>query len=283
MSRTVREAPTAPADDATVPTRLVVPLDGSDFAARAVPVACGFAARFGAEVVAVTTPQSLDARADETPAWLAELAAQPWDVPLRTVVALADDPATAVANQVAEGPGAAVCMATHARGPIGSTALGNVARDVLRRAGVPVLLVGRHCEVDGHRQGPMVVAHDGSAAADAVVAPARVWAAACGVPLVLVHVYHPLDAETPTNPAGAVLAARDHLGRDTRLEVVPGSFPAGVIRDLAHELDASAIAVGTHGHTGSAEVAMGRVASWVARESACPVLAVRSTTLDAAH
>jgi nucleotide-binding universal stress UspA family protein len=75
------------------------------------------------------------------------------------------------------------------------------------------------------------------------------------------------------------VAAADQLGAGTRMEVVAGSFPAGTIRDLAHELDASAIAVSTHGSTAAAEVAMGRVASWVARESASPVLAVRPSTL----
>jgi len=274
---TDRPARPAPALGAT-PKRLVVPLDGSDFATRAVPVACRFAAAFGAEVVALTTPQSLDAASD-TPAWMADLAASTWDAPLRTVVALAGDPATAVADHVADRSGAAVCMATHARGAIGSTALGNVAQDVLRRAAVPVLLVGRHCEVDVDRHGPFVVAHDGSRAADAVLAPARAWAAACGVPLVLVHVYHPLDREMPAHPEAALVAAADQLGAGTRMEVLAGSFPAGTIRDLAHELDASAIAVSTHGCTAAAEVAMGRVASWVARESASPVLAVRPTTL----
>ncbi len=269
---------TATASASAVPTRLVVPLDGSDFASRAVPVACRFAAVFGAEVVAITTPHSLDGALD-TPAWMIDLAARTWGAPMRTVVALAGDPATAVADQVAEGPGAAVCMATHARGPVGSTALGNVAQDVLRRAGVPVLLVGRHCEVDVDRHGPIVVPHDGSRAADAVLGPARVWADACGVPLVLVHVYHPLDRETPVHPEAALVAAADQLGAGTRMEVVAGSFPAGSIRDLAHELDASAIAVATQGSTAAPDVAMGRVASWVARESASPVLAVRPPTL----
>jgi nucleotide-binding universal stress UspA family protein len=262
---------------AAVPTRLVIPLDGTDFAARAVPVACRFAVAFGAQVVAITTPQSLDGARD-TPAWMADLAARSWPAPMRTVVAHAGDPVTAVADQVAEAPGAAVCMATHARGAIGSLALGNVAQDVLRRAGVPVLLVGHHCEVDVDRHGPIVVAHDGSLAADAVVGAARVWADACGVPVVLVHVYHPLDRETPSHPEAALVAAADELGPGTRMEVVAGSFPAGTIRDVAHELDASAIAVSTHGCTAAAEVAMGRVASWVTRESASPVLTVRPST-----
>jgi nucleotide-binding universal stress UspA family protein len=265
---------------AKVPNTLVVPLDGSDFAVRAVPVARRFAAAFGGEVVAVTTRHSIERSArDETPAWLAALVTEPSDVPLRAVVAPTTEPGDAVVAEVAAHPGAAVCMATHARGAIVSGALGNVAQDIVRRAGVPVLLVGRHCAIDNPTRGPVVVAHDGSAAADAVLAPARAWAHACDVPLVLVYAYHPLDAATPVRPDAVLEDACDRLGPSARLEVVAASFAAGAIRDLAHELDASLVALATHGRTGAASVSMGRVASWVTRESSCPVLVVRPPAL----
>ena len=171
-------------------------------------------------------------------------------------------------------------MATHARGPIGSGALGNVAQDVVRRVATPVLLVGRHCSVEERTGGPVVVAHDGSAAADAVLAPARAWAHAADVPLVLVYAYHPLDASTKVHPDDALATARRTLGPSARLEVVASSFAPGAIRDLAHELDASLVALATHGESGRAAVCMGRVASWVTRESPCPVLVVRPPELS---
>lgn len=271
----------ADARTAEVPRTLIVPVDGSDFAARAMPVARGFAARFGADVVALTTPHSLErATWTETPAWLRALVAEPSPVPVRSVVADTMEATDAVVAEVAAHPATAVCMATHARGTVGSTALGNVAQEVVRRVGTPVLLVGRHCRVDEEPAGgPIVVAHDGSTAADAVLGAARTWARACDVPLVLLHVYHPLDTASPARP-DAVLDACRRLGPSTRLEVAAASFSAGAIRDLAHELDASAIAMATHGRTGAAAVSMGRVASWVTRESACPVLVVRPTDLS---
>jgi nucleotide-binding universal stress UspA family protein len=61
---------------------------------------------------------------------------------------------------------------------------------------------------------------------------------------------------------------------------MPGSFPAGSIRDLAHELDASMIAMSTHGHTGATSSEMGSVTAWVARESTCPVLTIRPPQLE---
>jgi nucleotide-binding universal stress UspA family protein len=285
--REVRSAATSATSDSTpadgrdhVPSTLVVPLDGSDYAARAMPVARDFAARFDAEVVVVTTPHSIDRSTwGELPAWLAELVAAPAAVPVRGVVADTMEPADAVLAELAARPDAAVCMATHARGALGSGALGNVAREIVDRAGAAVVLVGRHCQVERPAQGPVVVAHDGSHAADAVLAPARAWALGCGLALVLVHAHHPLDAATPTHPDAVFDDACRTLGPDTRLEIVSASFAAGAIRDLAHELDASLIALATHGHSGAAAVSMGRVASWVIRESGCPVLAVRPTDL----
>jgi nucleotide-binding universal stress UspA family protein len=98
------------------------------------------------------------------------------------------------------------------------------------------------------------------------------------VPLVLVHAYQALDAAS-ARPDAVLEDACRHLGPSARLEVVAASFAAGAIRDLAHELDASLLALATHGQTGAAAVPMGRVASWVTRESPCPVLAVRPTRL----
>jgi nucleotide-binding universal stress UspA family protein len=259
-----------------VPGTLVVPLDGSDYAERALPVARRFAAAFGADVTALTTPHSLDRTTwDETPAWLTAIVTEPSPVPVRGVVVPMLDPADAVQAEVTAHAGAAVCMATHARGPIGSGALGNLAQDVVRRVEVPVLLVGRHCDVDDLTDGPVVVAHDGSSAADAVLATARAWAHARDLPIVVVTVRRPLDGGMPAQHDRAIDEACRRLGPDARLEVVTASFAPGAIRDLAHELDASLIALTTHGHGAPGHFCVGRVASWVTRESACPVLLVR--------
>ncbi len=264
---------TADGADARVPTTIVVPLDGSDFSMRAVPVARRFGARLAAEVVAVTTPQTLDDDLRcEPPGWSAALG-------VRLVVSAADDPVDAVQSVVSDSVPAAVCMATHARGAVGSVTLGNTAQRVVREVGVPVLLVGSSCEVDHDAVGPLVVAHDGSSAADAVLAPARAWAHVCGVPIVLVYGYHPLDVIGADAPA--VRAAREVLGPDTRYEAVPTSFAAGVVCDVARAIDAVAIAVSTHGQTGAPHVSMGRVASWITRESRCPVLTTRPPALPA--
>jgi nucleotide-binding universal stress UspA family protein len=269
-----------PSSPTLVPSTFVVPLDGSDFSLRALPIASRFAARFDADVVALTTPMTVTGGdRSAMPDWLAELVHDDRYAGLRAIVAEQDDPVDAVSALVAAHPDSVVCMATHARGVIGTAALGSVAQHVVREVGVPVLLVGPHCAEPASEQGPIVVSHDGSQAADAVLAPARAWAHRLDVALVLVHVYHPLDVPSAQDPTGAIRPALELLGPGARAEVVASSFPPGVIRDLAHELDACAIAMSTHGRTGAARIVMGNVASWVTRESPCPVLAVRPAGL----
>jgi nucleotide-binding universal stress UspA family protein len=58
-------------------------------------------------------------------------------------------------------------------------------------------------------------------------------------------------------------------------EYVPGE-----IVELAETLDASMIAMGTHGRTGLARVALGSVTMAVAHRAPCPVLTVRPAHLD---
>lgn len=54
--------------------------------------------------------------------------------------------------------------------------------------------------------------------------------------------------------------------------------PAGEILDLAKEVGADLIFVGTHGYTGLKHLVMGSVAERVVREAGCPVMVVRAKT-----
>ncbi len=68
----------------------------------------------------------------------------------------------------------------------------------------------------------------------------------------------------PGNPA---------IEMDTRIEE---GNPAGVILDVARELGAELIVLGTHGRTGLARAIMGSVAEEVVRKARCPVVVVKS-------
>ena len=55
----------------SMPRTFVVPLDGSDFAARALPIAAELGARFDAGLVLATVPTTLEAKARAVrPRWL---------------------------------------------------------------------------------------------------------------------------------------------------------------------------------------------------------------------
>ena len=66
-------------------------------------------------------------------------------------------------------------------------------------------------------------------------------------------------------------AAATQLG-GAPVEILASSFPAGAIREYAHEVDASLLALSTRGSTGTLTASTGRTATWVVRESPCAVL-----------
>lgn len=75
-------------------------------------------------------------------------------------------------------------VGTRGLGAVMGALLGSVSRGILHDAGCPVAVI----RSDQHRAGPVVVAHDGSEAAEAAVDEAADLAAAWGIALRVVHV-----------------------------------------------------------------------------------------------
>jgi nucleotide-binding universal stress UspA family protein len=264
----------------SVPRTFVVPLDGSDFAARAIPVAAALGARFDAGLVLATVPTTLDAEMRAVrPRWLDDAANAVRTARVEVAVVDADDPAAGVIGLLRDRGDAGLVMATHGRGVVGTAALGGVAQEIVRAAVVPVLLVGRACDEHPGWGGPVLVCHDGSAAASAALAPAQVWAAALGLPIEAVHVFHPLDVSIAEASDAAIDATRAVLGPDVRSHVLRSYRPADAIHDVAEEVGASLVVMSTHGRTGLARVALGSVTTEVVRTSLCPVLVTRPPVL----
>jgi nucleotide-binding universal stress UspA family protein len=112
-----------------------------------------------------------------------------------------------------------------------------------------------------------------------------------GARLVILHVLPPtiiygeLVPVPPTPPDDYLpkmweafhrLEAADPRARELRVEarVVEGA-PADAIREIAEEVGASLIVMGTHGRTGLSRLLMGSVAEEVLRKAACPVMTVK--------
>jgi nucleotide-binding universal stress UspA family protein len=271
----------APETASLAPKTFVVPLDGSDFANRAVPLTADLTQRFGADMVLMTAPTALDHQAtDPPPVWLQAVVDDVGGAPIETVVAGTNDPVAAMLALLDSHPDPVIAMATHGRGVLGTAALGGVAQEIVRCADVPMLLFGKHCVPWPRWSGPVLVCHDGSPAADAVLAPASTWARTLDLPIAVVHVFHPLDVPTAEAPTAAIQGALDALGPDTDVHVVRNYSAADGIHAVAERLSASLVVTSTHGRTGLARVVLGSVATEVVRNSRCPVLIARPRDLD---
>lgn len=106
-----------------------------------------------------------------------------------------------------------------------------------------------------------------------------------------IHVVHVLPFMIPTEP-GVVWATIDDAGRirhalesmsnmvseqqfgNVVLDVRLGD-PGQVVADLAEQLDAELIVIGSHGRTGLTRLVLGSVAERVTRLAHCPVLVVK--------
>jgi nucleotide-binding universal stress UspA family protein len=146
-------------------SRILVPVDGNSEAEAAIPFAAEVAKRFGATVILMeVTPgygQIIGATAAESfgasgsvqaaadIAVAAEAAASAYLDALRskfgaasweTVVSEGNN-ATAIVEKAADAKADLIVMATHGRSGLKRLFLGSVAEDVIRHAGIPVLVV----------------------------------------------------------------------------------------------------------------------------------------------
>lgn len=261
-----------------MPKTLLVPLDGSLDAERALPVAEALADRFDADIVLMAAQLDGEVPTDRIETAMISVHAHGARVEIVRSVSV-PDALRAVADDASE---PIVCMATHARAGLGHALFGSVAEDVVRGLEIPAVLVGPACSPAVRLEGPLLVCIDGSAESNVIVPIARDWALALGTGVVLVHVFHPLDVETATGPEVVVAAAVEELGPDVEVEtrVIRGYSPASTIRALIEDLEPMLVALATRGRTGLARAALGSVATAVVRHSACPALVVRPALGD---
>jgi nucleotide-binding universal stress UspA family protein len=144
-----RPAAHTPGDDAFLPRRIVVPLDGTPGAERALDQASGIARAFGIPVVLMRVlpplpnqprddrPRNEDTAAREYLGGVAQRISRT-GVQASTIVVSNQSPADAILASAAGDP---VVMSTHARSPITRTLIGSVADKVVRGSHGAVLVV----------------------------------------------------------------------------------------------------------------------------------------------
>ena len=290
------------ADSVSTPVsfgRVLLPLDGSAFAAAALPTAQALVARFGAALETLCVADD-DRAVDELRQQA--LDSVPEVDPTAVKVVVADDPAEAI---VSRRPleSCVVCMSTRGRGRISGAVIGSVAREVLRRCNAPVVavgpqadrppaLVGRPRRRPAHWVEPLsyprvVACVDGSPESETVLPEAARWAKTLDMSLSIVTVAEETAAMGrgeqsnrfgPEDPRGYV----DELA--TRWsKVVPNAVaevlfdPLGVSSGLRAHLTnepAGLVAVTTHARTGFERVRLGSTAADIVRTSTVPCLVV---------
>jgi nucleotide-binding universal stress UspA family protein len=271
---------------------ILVPLDGSEAAARALPVAAGLADRLGAEI-------HLVAVADHGRS-VAELRAALDRAPMRAdrvrrEVLTEAEPAPALAAHLRTLAHPAVCMASHGRGR-SAAILGSVAAELVAAVRVPVVVAGPALDdvapwaPEPHsRSGVVACVNEIMESAAPLVAVALAWGELLSEPVEIVTVAEPVpspiesrQARRRFGPDGDPEAFLESLvtpiraggpAIGTRVLWDPIS-PADGLRDHLRGHAPSLVVVGTRGRHGVARMLAGSVAAGIVRISPAPVLVV---------
>jgi nucleotide-binding universal stress UspA family protein len=279
---------------------VVVPLDGSPLASRALAYASVLAHAAHTEVLLlrVLNPrphggeplvQVPDAQAE-----LERIAdrLQKAGVGVRVEVSttLFGSPAEVIAETAKRENAELIILSTHGRSGLGRWLYGSVAEQVVHLAPVPVLLVptfSRH-GWPTRRVPRFLLALDGSEMAATAVEPTRRWAQALHANVALVRARAPSQSKPDEleneREVRSFESAADRL-RGAGIDITvrtPAGKPAECIADLAHELDVDVIVMGTHRRLGVSRLVLGSVATETLHRAALPMLLVKVPTADRA-
>jgi nucleotide-binding universal stress UspA family protein len=171
---------------------IVIAIDGSDFAQRAVPVGTTLARRGGANVRAVAVARN-DAEID----WAHKRVfgdANVEGLDLAEIDFLVDaDPAKVLLGKAAADD-TVLCLATHDRSKPVAVLMRSVGSEVIERAAHPVIAVGSNASVASFAD-DVVVALDGGEGAEPLLAVAAAWALQLHSRLRIVTVYEPVPSD----------------------------------------------------------------------------------------
>lgn len=288
---------------------ILVPLDGSPLAERALPHAEAIATATGARIALIRAVQEQSFLGKDKPAarvtamaeaeaYLTEIAAllMTRGFTVDTSVGYGDTSTTILA-EAEDREANLIVMATHGRGGLGRLRYGSVAEAVLRRTEAPLLLVRAW---GGERQATpfgvrprLLVPLDGTAFSEEALLVATRLALALGGELILLHAVSPFEqvfmpesilANFPEQEAARGVEARAYLeqlvaggatgGCQTTIEVRL-DVPTLAIEEAARDHSADLVIMATHGRSALGRLALGSVADAVLQYSRAPLLLVR--------
>jgi nucleotide-binding universal stress UspA family protein len=260
-------------------TDILVPLDGSPGAERALGPALDLVTRTGVPLRVLR--RVLPDEAEEGATYLAELAdryAGLTDLETQIVEA----PAVAEAIVDGRGPDTLVCMTSHGRGGVARAVMGSVAEEVLRLLDRPALVIGPLVDERALLTGRIVACVDGSRESERALGPAQRWSRALDLPLWLTEVSTVGTLTDPSGRGDTTEAARlvglaRRLGDVEGWDVLHGRHPARALADMAEDTRPWATAVlvmATHGRTGWDRLRLGSVTTTTIHHAPRPVLVV---------
>jgi nucleotide-binding universal stress UspA family protein len=284
---------------------ILIPLDGSPPAERALSLATALSIPTGAHLllvrVSVGKGSSDDGALSDT--YLERMAADLRErgFGVDTAELKGESVARIISEAARDYPADLISMATHGRTGPRRWVLGSVAEALIACSPVPILLQrawdpGRRATLLGE-QPKLLVTLDGSRFAEAVLPAAVALADDLGAEILLVRVdqraYDILrpeeDAVVPVDtqqyrPVGTIREYLDKLvGRLRRQSAAPISYrvecgdPATAISAAAEETHAALVMMATHGRTGFQRMALGSVADSVLQHGRAPLILVHPT------
>jgi nucleotide-binding universal stress UspA family protein len=277
---------------------ILIPLDGSQESATALPLARTVARTTGGRLDLLTvTPDSANVEAAAA-LYLQGTAAMVCDahVSVHTAVRIGDA-ATEIAAYATQHASDMIVMATRAVGPRSVMALTSVAQEVVAQSPCPVL-VTRRGDKQPQQMRTVLVPVDGSPGGSLALAAARALARPAHSRVVLLEVVVPVPREAvaalpgmtvggfidPTWEDLARTSARGYVegvarrlqagGLETEARVVTGDV-ANEILCCAEDIDADAIVMSSHKMAWPARAYVPSVADHVIRQGVRPVLLVK--------
>ena len=273
----LRSPPGRVAGSETAVETVLVPLDGSLLAERAIGVATWVADSFGADLRLYKASFKLDLRDEQEQ--LRRIANRHGLPRAQVEVSTGRSAAPGVIQASRRSPYSVVVMATRGRSGLNATLFGSVTDEVLRDIDEPMVLVGPSYR-DGKVPTSIVVLWDGSLLSASVVPVAATWAVASHLPVRLVHVSvsSAPTLEIGTGSAVGALASQVFQAlsvgdQPARVTDVCGDDPVRVISEVLDELPGAVVALATKGRDGLTSSALGRVAAKIVQHSPHPILA----------
>ena len=280
--------------------KILVPLDGSEIAEKAIPYARAASRKRESTITLLTVIAASEERDHPMEAYLAEKAEALESEGVRVSTAVArGEPAKEIVEYADENAMDLIVISSHGYSGIKRRIIGSVAQEVLHGTCVPVLLVkpgdAKPGEVEFRK---VIVALDGSPFSETSILYAEQLMKGTGAEVVLLRVSDP-PIVPPTWSRDAESHRREYQQRMTAelqqqaveyLEKAKGAFSrkrikvrphavvgtaAETIMELAQKEKADVVALTTHGRSGVSRWVHGSVASKIAQECRRPVLLVR--------